>query len=331
MPHDWQILDRLRARFLAPASDAQAYWQSSADLAQYDATYAQRIAWKWQAVFRALCVRKRLPTSCRLLDWGCGSGVAHRALLAELPPDQVTHLDLYDHSPLATEYAGQVAAKKYPNIKINLLRNPPDKLPPDTTLLASHIINELPESVIGQFLDLAAGAQSVLWLEPGTHSDSRALLAVREKLLATHTPLAPCAHSGTCPMRSDENARHWCHHFAAPPPALAADSQWALFARRAGIDLRSLPYSYLAFEKKHSPEEQPEAGRGQLHRLVGRPRFYKAHATLLTCGAEGLQTLELHKRGNPAAFKQLSKLNEHPLYEITYEGEKISAIAPAEF
>ena len=52
---DWTALDRLRAAFLSDASArATPYWQTHDTLAAYDATYAERIGWKWDALLREL-------------------------------------------------------------------------------------------------------------------------------------------------------------------------------------------------------------------------------------------------------------------------------------
>ncbi|MEI6085322.1 MAG: hypothetical protein WCS70_13625, partial [Verrucomicrobiota bacterium] len=79
---DWDALNRLRAGFLAGATD---YWRSERDLASYDLTFAQRIGWKWDFVLAEL---KRLgwqPPVGPVVDWGCGSGIAGRAFLGEFP------------------------------------------------------------------------------------------------------------------------------------------------------------------------------------------------------------------------------------------------------
>ena len=47
---DWKTLDRLREGFLSGSAAKGPYWKSRDDLAHYDATYAERIGWKWDAV-----------------------------------------------------------------------------------------------------------------------------------------------------------------------------------------------------------------------------------------------------------------------------------------
>src|SRR6186713_2218329 len=78
---NWDSLERLRAAFLAGTAGASDYWQSEADLASYDATFAQRIGWKWDYVLMELQRRGWSPPGGELLDWGCGSGIASRAFL----------------------------------------------------------------------------------------------------------------------------------------------------------------------------------------------------------------------------------------------------------
>ena len=47
---DWHALERMRRAFLQNTASAADYWQSESDLASYDATFAQRIGWKWDYV-----------------------------------------------------------------------------------------------------------------------------------------------------------------------------------------------------------------------------------------------------------------------------------------
>ena len=76
---DWNALQRLRRTFLEAPLAATDYWQSESDLASYDATFAQRIGWKWDYVLLELQRRGWSPPEGGLLDWGCGSGIASRA------------------------------------------------------------------------------------------------------------------------------------------------------------------------------------------------------------------------------------------------------------
>ena len=181
---DWNILDRLREQFLTAAPGD--YWKSPADLAQYDFTFAQRIAWKWDAVLAELQRLYWTPPPGPLLDWGCGSGIAGRRVCKTFAIKQRL---VYDRSALAMNFAGGERWQgEAPGI-----------------LVLSHVINELKElpAVIHQ-------AEAVIWVEPGTFADSRALIAAREKLRDRFHVVAPCTHREKCGITGTD----WCHFFA---------------------------------------------------------------------------------------------------------------------
>ncbi|MGC3961385.1 MAG: hypothetical protein QM813_26700 [Verrucomicrobiota bacterium] len=92
---DWTALERMRGAFLAGTAGATDYWQSEADLAAYDATFAQRIGWKWDFVLGELQRRDWAPPRGELLDWGCGSGVAGRAFLDHFGTSAITKLRVW--------------------------------------------------------------------------------------------------------------------------------------------------------------------------------------------------------------------------------------------
>src|SRR5437764_14984130 len=75
---DWAALDRLRDTFLEGMPVGAGYWTSGSDLENYDLTFAQRIAWKWDAVLHELKLRGWTPPSGALIDWWGGSCTAGR-------------------------------------------------------------------------------------------------------------------------------------------------------------------------------------------------------------------------------------------------------------
>ena len=101
---DWNILERLREGFISGRAAEGPYWQSTNDLTHYDFTYAERIGWKWDHVLSELRQRGWRPPQGKLLDWGCGSGVAHRRM-AEALPSSVTGVRVFDHSTLAESFS----------------------------------------------------------------------------------------------------------------------------------------------------------------------------------------------------------------------------------
>jgi hypothetical protein len=70
----------------------------------------------------------------------------------------------------------------------------------------------------------------------------------------------------------------------------------------AGIDLRSLPLSYLVLDRRPITTLLPGTTR-----VIGRPRVHKGYALLLGCGAEGLCERRLTKRRMPGEFRALKK------------------------
>jgi ribosomal protein RSM22 (predicted rRNA methylase) len=180
------------------------------------------------------------------------------------------------------------------------------------TLLISHALTELADTQLNELLGLAAHATVVIWVEPGTYDASRKLIAVRERLRSGFQLVSPCTHQAACGMLTPENERHWCHHFAPSPPEVFMDGHWARFAKIAGVDLRSLPLSFLVLDKR--PVPQPDGMR-----VIGRPRVYKAHALLLGCKSSGVRDYRQTKREQPDQFRRLKK-GKIPTY-FTNPGE----------
>lgn len=320
MTPDWPALDRLRTAFLDGTAGRQDYWQRASDLASYDATFAQRIGWKWDYVLAELEQRGwRPPPEVTLLDWGCGSGIAARAFLDWHGARAVRAAWFWDRSPLAMRWAAQAARDKYPGLEVSEGRPQPPGL-----VLLSHVLAELNESETDVLIEGLAGAASVLWVEPGTAEASRGLIAVRERLRATWAVVAPCSHAEACGLLAPGNERHWCHHFAASPPAVFTDPFWGRFAQMTGVDLRSLPLSFLVLDRRAATPLPPGTVR-----VLGRPRVYKAHAVVQVCEADGVTECELHRRHLPAAFRELRKglCPALPIWER--EGHRVVAVRSA--
>ncbi|RRJ96873.1 hypothetical protein Ga0100231_024210 [Opitutaceae bacterium TAV4] len=353
-PLDWVALDRLRAGFLSgQAAGRGPYWESERDLESYDATYGERIGWKWDAVLAELRERGwRPPAGAVLLDWGCGSGVAGRRVAGAFGAGCFVAARVWDHSALARRFALDRLRREFPGIgDVGEWTGPAGgggggggDAP--LVLVVSHVINELSADDRSRLIALAAGAAAVLWVEPGTHADSRALAAVRDELLAappTATAangawriVAPCTHREGCPLFQEANERHWCHFFAPPPRGVQNDSGWVRFGQRAGIDLRSLPYSFLVMERVSGGMAGTVAAAGMANgideqnrgatRVLGRPEVFKGYARMLGCDGAGLTELELQKRTDPAFFKELERRPGIPLFRWRHDGRRIAEV-----
>ena len=324
---DWRALDRLREGFLHGGAASGPYWQSASDLASYDLTYGERIGWKWDAVLHELRLRGWSPPArIDVLDWGCGSGIAARRVLDVCGAENFASLTVWDHSPLAMDFAARAARQAYPSLDV--VEAAPGFLSGDSPvglLLISHVLNELSPSALDTLLATIDRAAAVIWVEPGTRDVSRQLSALHDRLLASFRVVAPCTHQLGCPMLLPGNTRHWCHFFAPPPVGIFADSQWVKFGQRAGIDLRSLPYSFLALDRRAA--DAPAT----LSRVIGRPEHFKPYVRLLNCDATGLTALTVPKRTAPQLYKELDRTKAPLVYHWQRVGDEIhGAIALAD-
>jgi SAM-dependent methyltransferase len=338
---DWPALDRLRQHFLRGPGIAGAYWEKPDDLASYDLTYGERIGWKWDHVLRELRLRGFAPRSRDVFDWGCGSGIAARRVVSFFGAENFDALTVWDHSPLAAAFAEDAAQRAFPALRV--AQATPSLLTANSSigiLLVSHVLNELPPDALASLRDLIARAESVVWVEPGTHAVSRQLGRIRDELRDQFRIVAPCTHELGCPMFAAGNERHWCHFFAPPPSEIFADSHWVKFGQRAGIDLRSLPYCFVAADRSSTRTLDPTWDRGppiptsaephetrpapaELSRVIGRVEHFKPYARLLNCDATGLIEFELPKRADPALFKELERTKAPLIYRWRREGDKI--------
>jgi small ribosomal subunit Rsm22 len=320
---DWTSLSRHRERFLVGGPCDGPYWASAADLAGYDLTYGERIGWKWDAVLDELQIRGWKPSRGTVLDWGCGSGIASRRVIGRYGADGFDSLLVWDHSPLATDFALEMARRDFPGLgAAAATRGILEGSEPIGLLVLSHVLNELAAPALEEIRALVGRSRAVIWTEPGSHDTSRALGALRDEWAKDFRVVAPCTHANACPILAPGNERHWCHHFAASPPAIFADSKWVKFGQRAGIDLRSLPYSFIALERGQDGEN------GGLSRVIGRPERFKPYVRLLNCDQAGLAELMVMRRDNPALYKELDKTRRPLVYRWARDGMKITDGSP---
>jgi ribosomal protein RSM22 (predicted rRNA methylase) len=218
------------------------------------------------------------------------------------------------------EFAARRARERFPKLKVQ------SETPTGrgvTTLLLSHVLTELSSQQIDELIALAMSATTVMWIEPGTPVASHRLIATRERMRGNFRVVAPCTHQTACGMLAPENSRHWCHHFAPSPPQVFTDGNWVRFAKIAGVDLRSLPLSFLVLDK--SPQSALPQGAT---RIIGEPRVYKAHALILGCDESGVRERRLMKRNDSEEFRRLKKGDVDPLQLWKCEGDEIVEVRP---
>ncbi|MET0262024.1 MAG: small ribosomal subunit Rsm22 family protein [Rariglobus sp.] len=321
---DWDALDRLRGGFLSGTAANGPYWNSLSDLANYDLTYAERIGWKWDSLLNELRLRHwQPPAGGVLLDWGCGSGVAGRRALSAFGPESFSSLAVWDHSEHARAFAVTRAREVFPALEVSEFADTGQRI---ALLVVSHVLNELPADARTQLLALVERAEAVIWIEPGTHADSRALAALRDQLRPGHRIVAPCTHHADCPLFQAANERDWCHFFAPPPVGIQNHPGWVRFAQRVGIDLRNQAYSCLVLDRADAPQQAQLPDNAA--RVLGRAEVFKPYARFLACEASGLHELELPKRVAPALVKQLDKNPPIPLYALTHDGKRVITMDP---
>lgn len=313
------LLRDLRRRFLAGIAGDSDYWNSDEELALYDASFGARIGWKCEAAFRAAQALGWRPRCRRLLDWGCGSGVASASLLRFWP--HFDTLALHDRSVRAVNFAVARARREWPRLRVEKSSG----VDRETLLVLSHLLNELDAPALEDLLELIRAAGEVVWIEPGTHAESRRLIAIRELLRDQFRLVAPCPHAAPCGLLTAENAQHWCHHFATPPTDVFRDGKWAELGRELGIDLRSLPFSYLVMDRV----ETPVASAGSA-RILGVPRESKGYCRILSCQREGVTEFMLQKRDDPGLFRAVLRLPELPLYQWRLRDGRIIGGTPIE-
>jgi ribosomal protein RSM22 (predicted rRNA methylase) len=232
-------------------------------------------------------------------------------------------LTVTDVSLPAMRFAEARARELFPKIRVTAMA-PSAAIPAGSLLLVSHVLNELDAASRARLMSAVRQAAVVIWVEAGTHADSRRLIAIREELREMFRVVAPCTHAGPCGMLAAENAQHWCHHFARPPALASRDARWAQFGRELGIDMRALPFSFLVLDRRPAGQ----SGAGGFSRIIGRPREAKGRMEVLSCGDSGVEELMFQKRDVPDLFKDLQKGRAGALHRWTRDGRKIIGAEP---
>lgn len=351
---DWRRLAAMRSVFLAARekdvpTERSYRWRDERDLELYDATFGARIAWKWRAVLDELARVPDFALEGPIVDWGCGTGVASRAVLARFGartaakpiPDGAPPLVIHawDRSPLARRFARAQIERDCATAGIQCAVHegaPPSDVAPHLVLV-SHVLGELDGRGLAELAALVARARFCVWVEPGDRDTSRRLSRVRETLLSSFDALAPCTHQAACGALAAGAERHWCHHFARPPSEVFRSAMWARFADELGIDLRSLPYSYLVLRRRASaPDttgatgaaraEEATQGTGE-SRILGRPRVTKGKVQLDRCDASGVRTVSLLARDAPQLFRMLEDAaGERLVFRFQESGDRVKPV-----
>jgi ribosomal protein RSM22 (predicted rRNA methylase) len=205
-----------------------------------------------------------------------------------------------------------------------------------------HVLNELfpgPDvdlrraALLEEALDLLAPGGSLLVVEPALRETSRALLRVRDLLVARGVAVrAPCLFRGACPALVRET--DWCHaeRPIEPPPLVAQ------LGRAAGLRKEAVKMSYLVLARKDAPWAEPPPGRA--FRVVSEPLASKGRLRYMACGPEGRVGLSLQEKHVTDANRRFTSLLRGDVVVVTGgeprgdgvalgETSEVKVIAPA--
>ena len=195
---------------------------------------------------------------------------------------------------------------------------------PFDLVLAGHLLNELfgddveaRARLCDEMLARLTPGGFLVVIEPALRETSRALLALRDRLVARGASVrAPCLYRGDCPALV--RAGDWCHAeraFAAPP---LVDE----LARAAKLHRDALKMSYLVLQAPGAP--WPALPPGRLFRIVSEPLPQKGKHGYVGCGPEGRVPLVLahkHERPGNAAFLDLQRGDVVRIERLTARGD----------
>lgn len=319
---DWKLLEEIRQHFLEEKPGASGdYWASRRHLEHYDFTFARRIAWKWQCVLKDILPRSPLAAFSTLIDWGCGSGVASREVIAHLPSGTVKKVFVWDRSALARDFAAEKIRELDPSIDVKAVAHKSELPLAGGTLLMSHVMNEIDSSASAELWTRLGHNDGVIIVEPALFHVSRRLTDWRKEIMRHHVIVGPCTHAGKCGMEQKGNEKNWCHHFAEAPSEVHQDAGWRKLSSTLRIDLRATPFTYLA-GFRGVPALPPGASR-----IIGKSRVYKGFLKFLNCSAEGVVEERYQQRSGKALFKRLEKDSFFPPFwwERNDKGEGVNA------
>ncbi len=185
-----------------------------------------------------------------------------------------------------------------------------------------HVVNELYNGAIAPRAELLEKilAQvnangSLVVIEPALRDTSRALLQVRDALVAKGYAIrAPCMFRGNCPALIKES--DWCH----------AERTWRMpsiieeLAKQAGLHKESLKMSYLVVAPKGEAWAEPPPGT--LFRIVSEPLEGKGRRRFMGCGPDGRVGLAMQEKHETEKNRLFFKISRGDVIRITETEER---------
>lgn len=260
-----------------------------------------------------------LPTRPRaLLDLGSGPGPLAFAGIDAGASETIAA----DRSKPALELARQLAIASSESLGTREW-SPERPLPEGKfdVITMGHVLNELfsgdiqkRADLVEKVLERVKPGGSLVVMEPALRDTSRALLQVRDVLVAKgYAVRAPCLFRGACPALVKPS--DWCH----------AERQWRMppltevLARTAGLHKESLKMSYLVLAPKGEAWAEPPPGR--VLRIVSEALEGKGRQRFMGCGPEGRIGLAMQDKHRNAGNEKFFHLNRGEVIRIGGEVE----------
>lgn len=185
-----------------------------------------------------------------------------------------------------------------------------------------HVVNELYNgqidlraALLEKILAQVNANGSLVVIEPALRDTSRALLQVRDALVAKGYAIrAPCMFRGNCPALIKES--DWCH----------AERTWRMpsiieeLARASGLHKESLKMSYLVVAPKGEAWTEPPPGT--LFRIVSEPLEGKGRRRFMGCGPEGRVGLAMQEKHENERNRLFFKIARGDVIRITETEER---------
>jgi ribosomal protein RSM22 (predicted rRNA methylase) len=245
---------------------------------EYETEIAPRTGAALARIFDAVA----LTRPQRVLDLGAGTGAAGRALLDRWPGIELVAVDKVEGPGIVQADLARAGRPKGAQGRFDLV-------------VAAHLLGELSLDVEGRARLVSGWCRDVLaddghciLIEPALRQTSRALLAVRDRLVAAGLfVVAPCLWQGACPALTRE--RDFCH--------ASADR---VAQGRSRVD-----FSYLVLRNQGRA-----CGDTALFRVVSDPMKDKGRLRLFICGAAGrvlLTRLDRERSPGNQAFERIER------------------------
>ncbi|MEU7594069.1 small ribosomal subunit Rsm22 family protein [Streptomyces sp. NPDC039022] len=285
-----RAVDRLIANYRGRTPTDAPVLRDRADVAAYA---AYRMPATFEAVRHALdAFAARLPgwAPASHVDIGGGTGAATWAVAATWDGHRTT---VYDWAEPALELGRELADGVLPDTDWQRRVIGAGMTVPEGTDLVtvSYVLGELRPEDRRAVVAAAAGARAAVLIEPGTPDGYLRIREAREQLTdAGLRVVAPCPHSGACPIVPGED---WCH--------LAARVTRSSLHRQ--VKGGSLPYedekfSYVAAVRPDAVggTDAVDGAAAAPARIVRKPQLRKGQVLLDLCTEQGLRRDTVTKR-----------------------------------